>query len=619
MGSTENLEKGLRRGDAEVALQGLLRVPDSERGPFVEPVGALLRAAVQKAHQAKDWSKLMSWASRAEKLAALAGAPGTAEHQATCWAFTWAAIKTKEWERALRWFEPLGPLLAARSPSFAAAMASLAAGKAVPEQLAPFCKAAEAADARLGHDLKRTRAEWAVPASPSAAEQSLLAMVSREPWSVFAANVAQWATKVDETTRRLLWELAGALACREALRRARTGAPLGEPVELLRLAVEGSGASEVLAGEAVLMLRLVGTHTADEVGELARARVLAAAAKSVSAYPAHRLMAVAAVTQRTYSPEAASPIIKVLEHLAAQQLDVEVVGKAMLLLANFGPARGTEARPSPELVRGLSAVIDADAEGLGRWLEVVEASRRENLTGWMGFVLPVEVIQKLICAVWPAVPAARQTLLQMIDDVLLRLYANIDPFSVDQDPLDLPLARAARPFWKAVRGLVMSQDPEYFGFGLREAVDDADRREVIGQALAGKPDIELLLSAWKALRDNDRPVDLIEQVEEAVFRRYGEDQHALIHGVLEAQSLGLPIVLKRRLAEALRSQAHTPCHCERREDALVLMTRWLKSTGAKKKSDKTQSDKTQSDKTQPAKKPRARKSKPAPTDDPKPT
>ena len=73
MAGTENLEKGLRRADAEVTVQALLRLPEDERSPFLEPAGVLFRAAVQTAHEAKDWSKLTFWGSRAEKIPGLMG------------------------------------------------------------------------------------------------------------------------------------------------------------------------------------------------------------------------------------------------------------------------------------------------------------------------------------------------------------------------------------------------------------------------------------------------------------------------------------------------------------------------------------------------------------------
>jgi len=100
MSVTENVEKGIRRGDAELALQALLRLAPADRTPFLERVGVLFRSAVQADHLAKSWSRLTFWASRAEKVPGLEGAASSPERFATHWALTWGAIKTGEWETA---------------------------------------------------------------------------------------------------------------------------------------------------------------------------------------------------------------------------------------------------------------------------------------------------------------------------------------------------------------------------------------------------------------------------------------------------------------------------------------------------------------------------------------
>lgn len=586
MAGTDNVEKGIRRGDAEVALQALLRLPAEQRAPFVEPIGALFRAAVSADHRAKNWSKLTSWASRAEKLPGLEGPAGSPEANATRWALTWGAIKTKEWERAARWCHPLAPLLAARSPRLAAAMDAVVSGNATPEAVAPFLEPGTASDPRLGHEPKRARLEWAAPSSAEEVEGTLLAMVGREPWAVFAAQVAQWAPKMAPATRGPMLVLAGQLAVREALRRAGAGDSPAEPAELLLLAVEVLAAPPALADEALQIFRVLANRVPQEVSTTGQARELAVGARTAGAYEPLRAMVVGVVAARKYRPEVASAILRLIEHLVGQRLEVSLVGKALLLLSNADPAaRREEHRPSPPLLRALTAAITSDAQALGRWLDEVAPPFRDNLAGWMSFLLPIEVLEVFVPAMWRTAGGSRGELAGMVENVILRLRdEGADPeawLDEMEDPLEGPLPARARPFWNAVRDLVLPEDLAFLPFALREAREERPL-DLVARALGDKPTIEKLLRAWAELWDHKHKA-LCRHVEGLVFERHGRDLHALIHGVVEAQSLGLPLPLKRKLAAALRSHAGGACDCPDRARALELADRWLRPPQARAK------------------------------------
>jgi hypothetical protein len=586
MAGTDNVEKGIRRGDAEVSLQALLRLPAGERAPFVEPVGALFRAAVSAELRAKNWSKLISWASRAEKLPGLEGQPGSPEGLATHWALTWGAIKTKEWERAARWYRPLGPLLAERSPGFAAAMEALVSGSATAEVVAPFLGVAPADDARLGHQPKRARLEWTAPGSAGEVEGTLLAMVGREPWAVFAAHVTQWAPKVDAATRAPMLVLAGQLAVREALKRAGADRAPAEPAELLLLAVEALAAPPALADEALLMFRVLAARVPAEVSTAGQARELALGARIAGAYEALRPVVIPVVATKKYRPEVTSAILRLIEHLVGQRLNVPLVGKALLLLSNADPAaRKQEHRASPPLLRALTAAIASDPEALGRWLDEVTPPFRDNLAGWMSFLLPVEVLEVFIPTLWRTAAASRGELTGMVENVILRLREEgADPddwLDEDADPLEGPLPARARPFWNAVRDLVLPEDLAFLPFALREAREERPL-DLLSRALGARPPIEKLLRAWSELWDHKHK-SLCRHVEGLVFELHGRDLHSLIHGVMAAQRSGLPLPLKRKLAAALRLQAGGDCDCPDRPRALQLADQWLEPPGARAK------------------------------------
>lgn len=584
MAGTENVEKGIRRGDAEVALQALLRLAAPERAPFVEQVGALFRRAVQADHRAKNWSKLMAWASRAEKVPGLEGSPGSFELFATHWALTWGAVKTKDFERARRWCQPLLPVLRAQAPAFAAALEAVASGSATPEVMAPFLAAPSADDPRLGYEPKRPRREWVAPTAEEDVERTLLSMVGCEPWSLFATKVTQWAPLANEVSRTRMLELAAHLATRETLRRLTSGhGQPAEPAGLLRFAVDTLKAPASLADEALLVFRLLAGRMPREVRTAAPAREVSPAALAASAYAAHRPLVVAAVTQRTYTPEASVPILKLIDHLLGQQLDLALLGKAMLLLSNAGPEEAHAHRPSDVLVRGLLATITADAEALGRWFDGLPLEHRENVSGWMSFVLPLDVVQAFIPAAWPWVaPEARRALVRAVENVLLRVrdfelnpdLDDLDDWLDDEDPLKGPLSPRARPFWNAVRDLVLAEDLAFLPFALREARGERPQ-ELVTRALGEKPSIERLLQAWDLLRVDKHPKALLKHLEAQLFERYGRDLHGLIHGVMEAHRLALPIALRRKLAEALWAQRDGVCDCSDFERALSLAQRWL--------------------------------------------
>lgn len=598
MAGTDNVEKGIRRGDAEVALQALLRLAPPERPPFIEQVGALFRLAVQADHQARNWSKLMSWASRAEKVPGLEGLPGSPEFFATHWALTWAAVKTKEWNRARRWCQPLVPPLRQQAPAFAAALEAVVSGNATPELVAPFLAAPSPDDPRLGNEPKRHRIEWKAPTSGEDVERALLPMVGGEPWGVFAANVTRWAPLANEATRTRMLELAGHLATRETLKRLASGrAHPFEPAVLLRFAVERLNAPASLADEALLVFRLLAGRMPREVRTPEPAREFTPAALAASAYAAHRPLVVAVLTRLTFTPGASSPILKLIDQLLSQQPDLALLGKAMLLRANAGPERADAHSPSAVLVRALSTTITTDAEALGRWFDGLTPEHRENLAGWMSFVLPVDLVQAFIPAVWPWVaPAARKGLVRAVENVLLRIrdlhlppdLDDLDDWLDDDDPLEGPLPPQARPFWNAVQNLVLPENLAFLPFALREARGEQPQ-ELVARALGEKPTIEQLLSAWDLLRIHKHPAALTKQVEAQIFQRYGRDLHALIHGVMGAHQLSLPIALKRKLAEALWAQRDGVCTCSDFAQALVLAERWLQPAKprAKKKGKKS--------------------------------
>lgn len=594
MAGTDNVEKGIRRGDAEVALQALLRLAPPERAPFIEQVGALFRVAVQADHRARNWSKLMSWASRAERIPGLEGLPGSPEFFATHWALTWGAVKTKEWDRARRWWQPLSPVLRQQAPAFAAALEAVVSGGATPEVVAPFLTAPSPDDPRLGKEPKRRHLEWKAPTSAEDVERTLLSMVGREPWGVFAANVTQWAPLANEASRGRMLELAGHLATRETVKRlASSQAHPGEPAVLLRFAVESLGAPASLADEALLVFRMLAARMPREVRAVAAAREFTQGALAASAYEALRPLVGAVLTRLTFTPEAAGPVLKLIDHLLGQQPDVALLGKALLLLSNFGPEGADAHRPSPVLVRAFSTTITTDAAALGRWFDGLTPQQRKGLAGWMSFVLPVELVQAFVPAAWPWVaPAARKELVWVVENVLLRLrdlhltsdLDDLDDWLDDDDPLEGPLPPQARPFWNAVRDLVLPEDLVFLPFALREARGERPL-ELVTRALGEKPTIEKLIGAWDLLRRDKHPAALTKHVEAQIFQRHGRDLHALIHGVMEAQRLALPVALKRKLAEALWALRDGACDCPDFERALVLAERWLKPKArAKKKS-----------------------------------
>lgn len=569
MGFAHDVEKALRKGNAQAAVHALGRLPALEREPFLDPVGRLFRAAVQADHRASNWSQLASWASRAEKLPGLAGAHDSADFWATSWALTWGAIKTKDWVRAQRWYEPLHAFLTTRSADFATAMAALVTGQAQPAQVARFLEAGPAEDPRLGHDSKRVRVAWAVPSSLDDIEPTLLAMVAHESWGVFASTVTSWEPQVEPEGRRRMLELAGKLATRETLKRARAGrADFGAPAELLHFAVERLGPGAPLANEALVVFRLLAALPLKTDSAHGRALGQAALAASAFASTLPSVLAFFSSADVTVTPS----LVKAMEPLLGKRPNAMLVGKSMLALSRADPKTSAH-RPSQALIDALSAILASDPVGLARWVEDLDEPSRENWCGWSAYCLPIATAQALLLATWPhASKRARVDLVDLVLEVLARFHFESSGFS-DEDPLDLPLPARARPFWNAVRDLVLPEDFTLLPFALREARDE-DPLKLVRLALGARPAMPRILEAWDVLADAGLG-RLCPALETELFSLHGHDLHALIHGLLDATSLRLPIALRRKLARALHDQRHQATNCSDRHRAFELAAKLL--------------------------------------------
>jgi hypothetical protein len=592
MARSDDVLKGLRRGDAEIAVHALRRLPPEERAELLEPVGALFRAAVAADHRAKDWSRLTAWASRAEKLPGLEGAPGSAGFVATHWSLTWGALKTKELERARRWYEPLHPVLVERSPGFATAMAALVAGAVTPAQVAPFLAEAPPGDPRLGYEPRRQRREWSPPTSVEEAEGRTLALAGTEPWAVFAATLTAWTSKLEPRLVRPMLELAAPLAVREALNRLTSShaQPLA-PAELLRLAVETLGAPASLAGDAELMFRLAAMQVPPAPEASAPLRELTHAAVAAGAYEALRPLVVAKVTALEPRPQAAEPVLRLVERLLARRVEVALVGKALRLLSLGDPARPDEHRPAPVIVGALAQALSTEASALASWFNGLPDPERGNLSQWAAFVLPVEVVQSFTVVLWPLVSeAARGHLCALVGSVLYRLSDDaVLEEALDESGPPSRVPPRGRQFWSAVRELVLPEAPEYLPLALRAAAGDAgaggaavEQLALIERALGPSPAVGHVLEVWAALWW-DRRVAFANRVERRLFERFGGDARALAQGVLIAHRLELPLGLKRRLAEPLLTLCKAPGAEPVPGPVLKLALQWTATAGRPRK------------------------------------
>src|SRR5688500_7036173 len=122
MNPARDVEKGLKRHNAELAIGALLKLAPEQRSTWFSAVCPLLQEEVVAAQRRKDWACLHAWAVRVDKEPGLLGALSASERAGIRWALLWGCIFNKDVSRACVHFEGLAPALSAVHPAEADAL-----------------------------------------------------------------------------------------------------------------------------------------------------------------------------------------------------------------------------------------------------------------------------------------------------------------------------------------------------------------------------------------------------------------------------------------------------------------------------------------------------------------
>ena len=337
MSALDDVSKGLRRNDAELAVSALLKVASAERESVLPAVGALFRQAVLEVHRRGEWSRGVFWAARAEKEPRLYGLPDSDDHRAVLWALMWAAVISREFERAARLWALVRPQVEAKAPALALAIEAHIASRGSPPPALIAALNVPEPDPRLGREPTQSSSKLTLPAPTTlvSVESSVLAACSGLPWAQFADTVTTWVRTATPELARTIATLATSLAVRELLVRFSEAANSQRSVPGLLVAelIRQVGAQATMSEDVLLAFRLVASDGAQQpfANEQA-ARPFCALASATAAYELHRPLVVRALESRLFAPAAARSGLRLLEGLATKTLPPELFAKAVALI-----------------------------------------------------------------------------------------------------------------------------------------------------------------------------------------------------------------------------------------------------------------------------------------------
>ena len=572
MANTDNLEKALKRSDADLAVESFLKLPENERHPWLERVVALIAPAIARQHANANWSMLMSWAARLERTPSLL--PST-EANDIAWALMWGALRTKDSQRAQRWFRVLEPELRASAPTLFAAVEGAVTGTPRAEAMRRFVEA----DPRLGHERARARSTPAVPVTAESAHAAVLALRGTTSFADFETTVGSWLSGAPEAVRPTIAEVAGSLALRETIKRLVQGTsnPLG-PLALLRTSIERGRAPIELEGAALTALRLAAPSLRDALRDRNSLKLLGQISSAGLAYPSLQPVVVALLLQVTSTSATGGVLAEFIEGLCRVHLDAKLVTHALVALASGDPFRDDTYRPSPSLLAAVDQVLGTQASAFIATLAALELKVLDNLCQWAAFNWPLPLLQRMVIVVTPGLDdQAADSMVNLVLGVLVR-FQPLAAGPVDHDEvLDRPLPRECRAFWQAVEPEMLPRAPDLVPLALRHS--STSHEQVMQLALNRKPTIAHLLELWDQLRGTG----FAARVDQALFERYGRDLEALTRGVLIAEAMKLPVAFKRRLGAALVDVAVGKAPTPMMEKALLLTMRWAPKSRAKGK------------------------------------
>lgn len=396
----EDLDKGLKRRDAGLAVESWLGLPAEERAPLLERVAGVLRDELERLARDRggQQARLLALAAHvAAEPALLAG------RRDLHWVLFAAAVRARDLGRARRLYAPLQEEITARAPAMHAwVSAFLDGGGQIAPEAAAGLPPLPGPDPRLGHDAARPRVKLPTPRSAEEAERSvrLLFVLEGRP-AALREVLLGWIQEVPALAPALA-RVAGPLAARDALRRVQAGQGAGLVLVLLGELVRWAG--EELAADVFLGFRLASAALHRRASDPEALRAFASLATAVSTYPEHRPAVVAQAIELPV-PETWEAGLKVQLDLYGALLsapgvpDVRLWARALLLYSRSQESERDILREPPSfLTVALSRLLEErDGAPLFEWMmQDAEPHVLSTVLRGIGEGLPLELGEQVL-------------------------------------------------------------------------------------------------------------------------------------------------------------------------------------------------------------------------------
>ena len=591
----EQVEKGLRRGDLDLALEALIALPTEQQGALGPRLAPLFRGAIESAHRARAWGRLAQLAVRAERVPSLVE-PGSDPRSAAeaWWPLVLGCGRQSDFDRARRLWARLSPEAEARAPRLARAVISWLEGKGTmtAEDFAALAlPSSEARDPRLGYDDRpRARAEHVLPAVPEEAERVVLGVRGLEPWPVFAQLMQRWGKQLPAPIAARVLVLSGQLAARELLVRMASGAPrTSESFSLLLFAAQQLPSPEPIESALVLAFR----HTLRGLGQPAERAQLAAHLPALAAalcrLERYRPLvndALGALPLAGWPPaEALSLVERLLLAVPSPRLVIQGIG----FWREVG--KQTDYPPEDHLLDALERLSPAALSPA--LLRTLTPPQRTLLLGFTGTFASASFVEQVFEAGWSqADESTRAALAVMVEELAAQaedeasIYQRLPPELAglarelalisspptrDQDAALRTARKLAPRALKYNRGLL-----EQLVLSSRS---EAETEALIDAFLADARAIDPWLVACQIV-DTTQMSSASSKLFDRMLARFATDLEALARGVLWLSEAGAPRTMVQRISLALLNLHDATCtgtHSPLLDEALPIAQRLFPS------------------------------------------
>lgn len=606
----EDLDKGLKRRDAGLAVESWLGLPPEERAPFFERVAGLLREELERLVRDRggQQARLLALAAHvAAEPALLAG------RRDLLWVLFAAAVRARDLGRARRLYAPLKDEIAACAPALHAWLSAFldGGGQITPDAVAGL-PPLPGPDPRLGYDAARSRVKLPAPRSAEEVERSVRLLFALEGRPAALREILLGWIQEAPALASALARAAGPLSTREALRRARAGH--GPGLMLVLLGELSRWAREELAADVFLGFRLASAALHRHAADPEALRAFASLATTVATYPEHRPAVVAQAIELPV-PETWEAGLKVQLDLygallsAPGPLDVRLWARALSLYVRAQESEQEVLRePPPYLAASLSRLLEErDGAPLFEWMtQDVEPQVLSRVLSGIGEDLPMElgerVLEKGFAQQGEGVARAMTRLLLYLvkrRDLpcltreealsvkgatwgdLARLLDRVEAvgFEVPEDLRDtveeadpgkrLPQEMGAlylmmqsivrgggqmlgrqRALLRRFQDQALPYSHEVFSLACEEARSSQEALRIAERHLSGTPAIEARIHVMQALFEMSHDA-AYKQVKDRMLAQYQDDAPALARALVVVLGSEGPMQLRRELAAAL--------------------------------------------------------------------